>query len=384
MTGSIYLRQGDKGLLELNEAAYDSEDLLQKLLEDYPKLLAGEQMNSEAPRRWLLVRREMPVPGEEGGSSRWSLDHLFLDQEGIPTLIEVKRSSDTRLRREVVGQMLDYAANAVVYWPLERVQAEFVRACEQRGESPNETLGAFLEAAEAEPFWDSVKTNLQAGRIRMVFVADVIPTELRRVVEFLNLQMNPAEVLALEVKQYVGQGVQTLVPRVVGQTVAAQQQRSSTGTGVRSSRSWDEQCFLEALREGGREREVVVARRLLGWANKHDLRIRWGKGVGTGSFFPMYDDKQGQHFTFSVWTPGSVEVQFQLMQNRVPYDDEAKRLELLEALNSISGIDLSSAKLKGRPSLSLTALADEAAADRFLGIFDAYLADIKAAEGSST
>ena len=29
----------------------------------------------------------------------------------FPTLVEVKRSSDTRIRREVVGQMLDYAAN---------------------------------------------------------------------------------------------------------------------------------------------------------------------------------------------------------------------------------------------------------------------------------
>ena len=32
----------------------------------------------------------------------------------MPTLVEVKRSSDTRIRREVVGQMLHYAANAVV------------------------------------------------------------------------------------------------------------------------------------------------------------------------------------------------------------------------------------------------------------------------------
>ena len=42
-----------------------------------------------------------------------------------PTLVEVKRSSDTRERREVVGQMLDYAANAVVYWPIETIRARF-------------------------------------------------------------------------------------------------------------------------------------------------------------------------------------------------------------------------------------------------------------------
>jgi hypothetical protein len=62
-----------------------------------------------------LITREAPVPADDDGVGRWAVDHVFLDQEGIPTLVEVKRSTDTRLRREVVGQMLEYAANAVVY-----------------------------------------------------------------------------------------------------------------------------------------------------------------------------------------------------------------------------------------------------------------------------
>lgn len=95
-------------LVELTEQAYDSEALLQKLLSDYPSLLAGDQIDSVTPRRWLLIKPEMEVPSEEDGYGRWFIDHLFLDQDGIPTLVEVKRSSDTRLRREVVGQMLDY------------------------------------------------------------------------------------------------------------------------------------------------------------------------------------------------------------------------------------------------------------------------------------
>ncbi len=53
------------------------------------------------------------------------MDHLFVDQAGVPTIVEVKRSSDARIRREVVGQMLDYAANAVVYWNLDHLRAMF-------------------------------------------------------------------------------------------------------------------------------------------------------------------------------------------------------------------------------------------------------------------
>jgi hypothetical protein len=42
-----------------------------------------------------LIKREKSIPAEDNGSGRWSVDHLFVDQDGIPTLVEVKRQSDT-------------------------------------------------------------------------------------------------------------------------------------------------------------------------------------------------------------------------------------------------------------------------------------------------
>ncbi len=84
-------------------------------------------------------------PAEEDGGGRWSVDHLFFDQDAVPTLVEVKRSSDTRIRREVIGQMLDYAANAVVYWPIETLRTVFERRCEQEGREADTELAAVLE-----------------------------------------------------------------------------------------------------------------------------------------------------------------------------------------------------------------------------------------------
>lgn len=49
-----------------------------------------------------------------------------------------------------------------------------------------------------------MQANLRAARIRMLFLTDRMPTELRRIVEFLNGQMQPAEVLAVELRQYEG------------------------------------------------------------------------------------------------------------------------------------------------------------------------------------
>jgi len=271
MAGRIYLLNDNSDLMAMEEASYDSEKLLQDLLAEHPDLLAGEQINSEEPRRWLLVTREMSVPDEEDGSARWSLDHLFLDQDAVPTLVEVKRSSDTRIRREVIGQMLDYAANAVAYWPVEEIKAKFEGRCADSDEDPEEVLSTHLgEDHESAEFWQRVKTNLQAGRIRMVFVADSIPAELRRIVEFLNEQMDPAEVLAIEIKQFIGEGVKTLVPRVLGQTEAARQKKSS---GTSAGKQWDEASFIDNLRLHRGDEEVAVAEKCLDWAKTHGLRI---------------------------------------------------------------------------------------------------------------
>ena len=160
MGSGMFMIRDDDQLVEMTETPYDSEDLLQALIEKYPSLMVGDQINPSAPRRWLLVKREMGVPSEADGGNRWSIDHVFLDQDAIPTLVEVKRSTDTRIRREVVGQMLDYAANAVVYWPVEAMRTKF-----ERGPDSDLRLAELLgENADVEAFWAAVKTNLQAGR----------------------------------------------------------------------------------------------------------------------------------------------------------------------------------------------------------------------------
>ena len=144
--GRIFLIADGGDLVELEQQEYSSEDQLQDLLARFPSLLPGDDFDPASPRRWLLVSREAGIPGESDGGDRWSLDHLFLDQDGVPTLVEVKRSSDTRLRREVVGQMLDYAANGVAHWPLEQLQALFNSSCEASGERSRSSVAGVHRA----------------------------------------------------------------------------------------------------------------------------------------------------------------------------------------------------------------------------------------------
>lgn len=84
MSGGIYFIQDGGRLVEMTEQDYASEDLLQKLLADYPNLLAGDQIDSVEPRRWLLVSREVSllprrmVPGAGRWTTCFSIKTQFL------------------------------------------------------------------------------------------------------------------------------------------------------------------------------------------------------------------------------------------------------------------------------------------------------------------
>lgn len=364
MSHKIFHIQADNSLVELNEQPYDAESLLQELLANYPDLLGG----GEGARRWLLIKREMGIPFDINGGNRWSLDHLFIDQEAIPTLVEVKRYSDTRIRREVVGQMFDYAANAVLHWPVEKLEAEFRLTVEGQGKNPDIILQEFLESEiEPEEFWDKVKTNLQANKIRLIFVADEIPDELRRIVEFLNQQMDPAEVLALEVKQFVSGNTRSLVPKIIGKTNASEIRKPNS-----RRQSWDEISFFEALKNHPDEREFLVARRIYDWAVQNGFRIDWGQGRKSGSFFIMLDLEQKRGcYTIVVrhgFAPGTGFIRFQFAKmTQPPFDQIESRRRYVEQLNQLTKINLPNDNLLvGLPSVKLVELSDKKKMDGFL------------------
>ena len=81
-------------LIDVSQMAFASE---------YPQLLSGDEGSAAGISEWLFVAREMRIPSEEDAGDCWAVDHLFVDREGVPTLVEVKRSTDGRIRREVVG-----------------------------------------------------------------------------------------------------------------------------------------------------------------------------------------------------------------------------------------------------------------------------------------
>ena len=246
MKGSIYLNSDDK-LIEMEKEPYEYEDLLQEMLATHPRLLAGDQMVENDSPQWLLIAREAAVPDSRGSSGRWSADHLFADQNGVPTIVEVKRGANTQVRREIVGQILDYAAHASLHLEADTLYSRFVETCENRGLDPDEQLASVLDDEDAIDFWQTIETNFRSKRIRLLFVADEIPSELKRVVEFLNESMDDVEVFAIEVSQYTSENSQAFVPRLYGQTEEARATSSSSESRTGSEYVESEQDLFDDL-----------------------------------------------------------------------------------------------------------------------------------------
>ena len=145
------------------EYRYDTEDELQKLIADNPELLLRGSEPDGA--RLILVAREYEMPVSEDSAVCYYLDHLMVDHAGVPVLVEVKRSTDTRTKREVVAQMNDNASR-VSTWHAGELRERF---------RENNAESDLLDEYDTDEFWEQVATCLKAERCRLVFAADRIP-----------------------------------------------------------------------------------------------------------------------------------------------------------------------------------------------------------------
>ena len=301
----IFLIGDNDALCPMEARPYDAERVLQAHLASTPELLPGDQIDQENPRRWLLVRREAGVPCAKDGGDYWSLDHLFVDQDGIPTLVECKRSGDPRLRREVVAQMLDYAANGMEYWPEGKLRVLAEETAVAAGRSLAEALGELLQLdaaaseEEQDAFWAMADANLANGVLRLLFVADAIPRELRRIVEFLNAKTTDVEVLAVELKQFVNErsNLKAFVPRVIGQT---EQNQSRKNLGKKKYESIEKQLcayprkeIFERIVDTARQHNHTVAPGITNFSLKcrlHEKMVTYAFGKPTGPSLQFYTE----------------------------------------------------------------------------------------------
>jgi hypothetical protein len=349
----VYLKSG-RAYVAMKEAAYASELELQALIADHPEILTDEEQG-QSPL--LLVRREAPVADLEDGGGRWSLDHLYVDAEAIPTLVEVKRSSDTRARREVVAQMLDYAASTRTSFTADVMSTWVEASADAKGSTGADELSKTLGVEDADAFWQDVARNLEAQRFRLIFVSDSVPRELRKIIEFLNDQMTQTDVRAIEIKQYVDdhREHQTVVPRVIGNTEASKRTKRAV------SKAMTRETLLAELSERD-PADVAAAEALLEWAELHPkLNVRWNAAADIGLV-------TGGSGLLRIWAEGTLEVKAWTMRRLDPaWDDDGRVDELMTQLEKIDGVVLKRHRLQW-PRTPLAPLADPSKHAELVGV----------------
>lgn len=353
LQSGVFVLKDDDSLVAMQPTHFDQEVDFQEMISKFPSLLVGDQINPDAPRRFVLVKAELPI-GHEQQQTRWSLDHLFLDQDGVPTLVEVKRKSDPRIRREVVGQMLDYAANFQAFWSAEKILSALEASYAQKKVDWNSAFSEFIgPEMTADRFWQAVATNIRAGKLRLLFVADHIPSELRRIVEFLNEQMNPVEVLALELRQFSGQGLRTIVPVIFGQT----QEAAGRKDPVKGER-WTEDRLLAAFDENFSASEAQIARSIFDWMKSSGFPLVFGTGREYGSVYPMFKPKGVSINPAYLSTEGKLALQLKSLEGKPALGSIDERRELLDRFRKIDNSGLVDAALNGWGTpLSLSRIA---------------------------
>lgn len=206
MSDNLFAMHGTKAS-KMKVEEFSSEDILQMIIAENPDLLSRARGCEQQTKLYLVEREQTAKVAEDHGNS-FSLDHLMVDEKGIPVLVEVKRSKDTRIRREVVAQMLDYACRASM-WTADELKRKFVE--NNHGLENDERFD--------EEFWNTVAENLKADKMRLVFAADEIPETLRVLIEFMDRTMKDIEVYGVELKQYKAGDTSLLAKRVVGNSL---------------------------------------------------------------------------------------------------------------------------------------------------------------------
>lgn len=366
----IFTETADGQLVRMEPAAPLDEDSLQDLIARFPDVIAGDA------GKLLLVQREQSVPDAIDGNGRWSLDHLFVTRDARPVLVEVKRASDTRLRREVVGQLLDYAANGVAYWKPGDLMRAFDATCEKAGTTAEIELQGFLKEEDPAEFWDQVDANLAAGRIRLVIVADVIPKELARIIEFLNEQMR-ASVLAVELNYYQSEdGRRTLAPRIIGDTERADAVKSGGRTKLPpiSIEDWLETFITplgdDAVQGAGAYLDLIAQ---LGG----ETEVASTQGSIVAKFFGEDGSKT---YPFFLQRNGTISIGFGWVNTKPGLQDETVRLSFLKQFDELAG-GLSTQNPNGHPAFPAARLLDPQTRTSFESVatefISAAMSDIK-------
>ncbi|WP_431245325.1 hypothetical protein [Leifsonia xyli] len=220
---------------EPSESGYDNEAALQQILHEHPSLIPGVSDRAVACREFQ--------------SGVGPADVVILSDEGELTLVECKLAANPQVRREVIGQVLDYASR-IWRMDVDAFEQTWKRA-EKNERSPFEQLNDDSGRIRA-----ALQDNLTAGRFNLVLAVDDLNFDVKRIVEFLNaVTMPTTSVIVVEFTRARESGVEILIPTSYGSELAEVKKRQPGA----ARRTWKVEDFLRWCDEFDSPGALVVS-----------------------------------------------------------------------------------------------------------------------------
>lgn len=225
------------------------EVTLQEFITNYPELIPSAEIDNLNPPKFLVITSEASL-------SLGSMDILLIDDKGIPTVVETKLEDNRETRRAVLAQGLEYLAHLKSEWPAERFFEEATKFWAKRNidlESvTEEKLGFGLD----DDFLQKITSNINSNKMRLIIVSDKIPSELKRLMEFINDASN-FDVFGMEVKFFASkeQDYKILVPHLVGFTETTKERKQRTPNVIQKI---DEEAFFNEVSKLGPEAVSIM------------------------------------------------------------------------------------------------------------------------------
>lgn len=167
--------------IPLNEKHFQ-ENWLQKIIHKNPQILPIDDIESGfAPLISL---------GREISTSVGYIDNLYISPNGYLTIVETKLWRNPEAKREVVGQIIDYAKE-LTNWNFTKLNDGVKKSSQLYNNNSKgiiELIKDFEKIEEHEEFKiiDNIERNLKRGRFLLLIVGDGIRESVEEMVDFLS------------------------------------------------------------------------------------------------------------------------------------------------------------------------------------------------------
>jgi len=159
-----------------------NEEWIQKLIYSNPEILPVSEIESG-------FSPIIPI-GREVSTLVGYIDNLFISPDGYLTIVETKLWRNPEARREVVGQIIDYAKELKKwnYSDLDNSVKTFNQLYNNNSDGLLATIRkhAELDESDEQYFIDNISKNLSRGRFLLLIVGDGIRESVEDMVEYLS------------------------------------------------------------------------------------------------------------------------------------------------------------------------------------------------------